>query len=276
LRTFRNYANLSHEINAMRDMEITFLGTGTSHGIPVIGCSCSVCRSSDPRDKRLRTAIHVQTPEISLIVDTTPDFRFQCLREGINRVDAVLYTHSHVDHVLGFDDLRRFCEMENKSIPVYGSERTLADLSRIFQYAFDGSAKFPNYVRPDPICVKGPFSIGGLDIEAVDLPHGRMVTNGYVFKKNGRPLLAYYTDCADVPPEAEEAARDVEVLVIDALRHDSHQTHFTIAGAMQAARRIRAKKTYFIHMCHDVGHEETESLLPSDIRLTYDGLRLQL
>lgn len=256
-------------------MEITFLGTGTSHGIPVIGCTCPVCLSPEPRNKRLRTSIHIQTPEISLMVDTTPDFRFQCLREGINRVDAVLYTHSHVDHILGFDDLRRFCEMENKSIPIYGSERTLADLARVFQYAFDGSARYVNYVRPDPKLIAGPFSIGGLDITPVDLPHGRMVTNGFVFAKDGKRLFAYFTDCAGVPAEAEEAARDVDVLVIDALRQESHQTHFTIPGAIEAARRIRAKKTFLIHMCHDVDHEETESILPSDIRLTYDGLRLE-
>ena len=256
-------------------MEITFLGTGTSHGVPVIGCTCPVCLSSDPRNKRLRTSIHILTPEISLMVDTTPDFRFQCLREGINHVDAVLYTHSHVDHILGFDDLRRFCEMENKSIPVYGSERTLTDLARVFQYAFDGSARYANYVRPDPKLLAGPFSIGDLEVTPVELPHGRMVTNGFVFTKSGKRMFAYFTDCASVPAEAEEAALDVDVLVIDALRQNSHQTHFTIAGAIEAARRIRAKKTYLIHMCHEVAHEETESLLPSDIKLTYDGLRLE-
>lgn len=258
----------------MREMEITFLGTGTSHGIPVIGCECPVCHSEDPRDKRLRTAIHVRTPEISIIVDTTPDFRAQCLRERINRVDAVLYTHSHVDHVLGFDDLRRFCEMENKSIPIYGSPRTLSDLARTFQYAFDGSARYPNYVRPDPIVLNGLFQLGGLDIIPVELPHASMVTNGFVFEKNGRRMLAYFTDCQAVPPDAVAAAMDVEVLVIDALRHHSHQSHLTIAGAIEAARRIRAQKTYFIHMCHELGHEKTEADLPADIKLTYDGMRL--
>ena len=258
----------------MQEMQITFLGTGTSHGIPVIGCECAVCRSDDPRDKRLRTAIHVATPEYSLIVDTPPDFRTQCLREGISRVDAVLYTHSHVDHILGFDDLRRFCELENKSIPIHASAQTLENLSRVFKYAFDGTAQFANYVRPAPHLIDGPLSLGGLKIVPVELPHGRMVTSGFVFEKSGRRLFAYFTDCAAVPPEAEEAARDVDVLVIDALRHHSHQTHFTVAGALEAARRIRAKKTLFIHMCHDLGHVATEADLPPDVRLAYDGLRL--
>jgi len=258
----------------MQEMQITFLGTGTSHGIPVIGCQCAVCRSEDPRDKRLRTAIHIATPGHSLIIDTTPDFRTQCLRENITRVDAVLYTHSHVDHILGFDDLRRFCELENKSIPILGSAQTLQDLSRVFQYAFNGSARFSNYVRPDPRVIEGPFSLGGLDVIPVELPHGRMTTNGFVFQKNGRRLFAYFTDCADVPPEAGEAARDVEVLVIDALRTHAHSTHLTVQGALEAARRVRAKKTYFIHMCHDLGHAATEAELPPDVRLTYDGLRL--
>jgi phosphoribosyl 1,2-cyclic phosphate phosphodiesterase len=258
----------------MQDMQITFLGTGTSHGIPVIGCACKVCKSSDPRDKRLRTSIRIETNGFSLIVDTTPDFRAQCLREDISKVDAVLYTHAHVDHILGFDDLRRFCELENKSMPIHGSPQTLESLTRVFQYAFDGSARFSNYIRPDPCPISGPFQIGGIDVVPVELPHGRMTTNGFVFEKNGRRLFAYYTDCAEVPPAAEEAARDVEVLVIDALRHNSHQTHFTVSGALDAARRIRARKTYFIHMCHELGHAETESGLPPDVRLAYDGLRL--
>jgi phosphoribosyl 1,2-cyclic phosphate phosphodiesterase len=276
LRTSPDYATLRWEFQAMQELQITFLGTGTSHGIPVIGCDCGVCKSADPRDKRLRTSIRVETPGFSLIVDTTPDFRTQCLREEICRVDAVLYTHAHVDHILGFDDLRRFCELENKNMPILGSPQTLESLARVFQYAFDGSARFPNYIRPEPQQVSGPFALGGLDIVPVELPHGRITTNGFVFEKNGRRLFAYYTDCAEVPPAAEEAARGVEVLVIDALRHNSHQTHLTVQGALEAARRIGARQTYFIHMCHELGHAETDASLPPDVRLAYDGLRIHL
>lgn len=258
----------------MRDMQITFLGTGTSHGIPVIGCGCAVCHSSDPRDKRLRTSIHVAMNGFSLVIDTTPDFRTQCLRENITRVDAVLYTHSHVDHTLGFDDLRRFCELEDKCIPVYGSKSTLQNLRRVFQYAFDGSAKYPNYVRPDAREIDSPFDLAGWTIVPVELPHGRMVTNGFVFEKNGSRRFAYYTDCQSLPPAAEEAAKGVDTLVIDALRHEAHSTHFTVAGALEAARRIGARRTYFIHMCHELGHASTESELPTSVRLAHDGLRL--
>lgn len=258
----------------MAETTVTFLGTGTSHGIPVIGCDCRVCGSNDPRDKRLRTSIHLACETHSLVIDTTPDFRTQCLREGIRRVDSVFYTHSHVDHILGFDDLRRFCELEDKSIPVFGSERTLADLKRVFRYAFDGSARYRNYVRPDPFTIEGPFRLGRWDIVPVDLPHGRMTTTGFVFGSEGSRDFAYFTDCQALPAPAIEAARGVGTLVIDGLRHNAHSTHFTIQGAVEAARLLGARRTYLIHMCHDIGHAETEENLPPDIRLAHDGLRI--
>lgn len=258
----------------MRDMEITFLGTGTSHGIPVIGCQCRVCQSPDPRDKRLRTALLVRTPEMVFCVDTPPDFRTQCLREGIVQLDAVVYTHSHSDHILGFDDLRRFCEIEDKSIPVYASRRTLDNLARVFQYAFDGSPKFRTYVRQESHPITGTFDLGATTIVPMDLPHGAMGTTGFVFWRGGKKCLAYMTDCQAVPPEAEEAARGTEILVIDALRHAPHSTHMSLQEASAAAGRIKPQKTYFIHMCHDLGHAETEAGLPENIRLSYDGLRI--
>jgi len=260
----------------MGEMEITFLGTGTSHGIPVIGCNCRVCHSVDPRDKRLRTAILVRTPEMIFSVDTPPDFRTQCLREGISRLDAVVYTHSHSDHILGFDDLRRFCEVEDKSIPIFGAERTLKDLARVFQYAFDESPKFRTYVRPEPNLIEGPFDLGETTIIPLELPHGRMTTNGLVFVRGGRKRFAYMTDCQAVPPEAVEAAQGVDVLVLDALRHAAHSTHLSLSQALEVVEKIHPKKTYFIHMCHDLGHEETEAGLPENIRLSYDGLRISV
>lgn len=258
----------------MGDVEITFLGTGTSHGIPVIGCECAVCRSDDPRDKRLRTAIHVRTPECSFCVDTPPDFRTQCLREGINRLDAVVYTHSHMDHVLGFDDLRRFCEVEDRAMPVYASPATLADLARIFAYAFGEGPRFRTYVRPEAKDVTGPFELGATRIVPVALPHGRTVTNGLIFHRAGRKCFAYMTDCQSVPDEAVDAAQGVEILVIDALRHEAHSTHMSITQAMDAVRRIGPRQTYFIHMCHDLSHAATEAGLPPEVRLAYDGLRI--
>jgi len=258
----------------MDGLEITFLGTGTSHGIPVIGCSCAVCHSPDPRDKRLRTAIHVRAPEFSFCVDTPPDFRQQCLREGIIGLDAVVYTHSHSDHILGFDDLRRFCEIEDKTIPVYGSPSTLKDLARVFQYAFEDGPKFRNYVRPEARTVEGAFHLGETKIVPVALPHGRTTTSGLIFWRGGKKRFAYMTDCQAVPPEAIEAARGVDVLVIDALRHAVHSTHLSVGQALGVVEQIQPGRTYFIHMCHDLGHEATEVSLPENVRLSYDGLRI--
>lgn len=260
----------------MGELEITFLGTGTSHGIPVIGCQCRVCHSSDHRDRRLRTSAILNFRGIPVQIDTTPDFRQQCLREGIVRIDAVLYTHSHSDHIMGFDDLRRFCEMENKDMPVYGARRTLDDLARVFEYAFSGNFRYPNYVRPVPRVIEGPFDLAGLTVTPVELPHGRAITTGFVFASGGRKLLAYFTDCQHVPPEAEEAARGCEVLVVDALRHADHATHMSLSQATAVAERIAARQTYFIHMCHELGHAETEAALPPEIRLAWDGLRLTI
>lgn len=260
----------------MREIEVTFLGTGTSHGIPVIGCQCRVCLSADPRDKRLRTAILLRTPEKVILVDTPPDFRAQCLREGLTQIDAVIYTHSHTDHILGFDDLRRFCEMADKAMPLYAAEPTMQDLRRVFQYAFNGEFRHRNYIRPDPCIFDGPFSLGETEVVPVSLPHGRMVTTGLVFHQGGRKRLAYFTDCQMVPAAAAEAARGVDVLVIDALRHAPHPTHMALEEAIQASRDIGAGRTYFIHMCHDLGHAETEALLPENIRLAYDGLRIAI
>jgi phosphoribosyl 1,2-cyclic phosphate phosphodiesterase len=265
---------LCHEEAAMREVEITFLGTGTSHGIPVIGCQCTVCSSIDSRDKRLRSSIQLRTPEMVIQVDTPPDFRTQCLREAIARIDAVIYTHSHTDHILGFDDLRRFCEMENKSMPIYAAERTLNDLRRVFQYAFEGEYRFLNYIRPEPVIIDGPFWLGETEIIPFDLPHGRTMTTGLVFRRGGRKLLAYFTDCKEVTRDAEEAARGVDTLVVDALRHASHMTHMSLEEAIEASNRIAPGRTYFTHMCHDLGHAETELLLPQEIRLAYDGLAI--
>lgn len=260
----------------MRELEVTFFGTGTSHGIPVIGCQCRVCTSADPRDRRLRASIQVRTPECVIQVDTPPDFRSQCLREGTARIDAVIYTHSHTDHILGFDDLRRFCEMEDKAMPIHAAERTMADLRRVFAYAFDSEFAFRNYIRPQPVVFDGPFFLGETRIVPVDLPHGRMVTNGLIFCRGEKKLLAYFTDCAGVPDEAVEAARGVDTVVLDCLRHAPHKTHMSFSLARDTALRIGARQTYFTHMCHDLGHQETEAVLPETMRLAYDGLRIEI
>ena len=257
-------------------LEITFLGTGTSQGVPMIACDCAVCRSEDPRDSRLRTAARIRTPAVEFVIDTPPDFRTQALRENIRRIDAVLFTHAHTDHVMGFDDLRRYCETQDIEMPVYAAPHVLADLRRIFQFAFDGSSGgIRNYIRTRVHEAAGPFTLGDLEVAPVSLPHGRFNTTGYVFSQLGRPLLAYFTDCNAVPAVATEAARGVEVLVIDALRHEPHPTHMSVREAIAAAAAMGAKRTFFTHICHDLGHAATERELPANVRLAFDGLRVQ-
>jgi len=257
----------------MADFTVTFLGTGTSHGIPVIGCDCPVCTSQDLRDKRTRCSIHVETPEASWVVDTGPDFRLQCLREKIHRLDAVLYTHSHTDHMMGFDDLRRFCHLLGGPIPVHASRETLDAIKHSFHFAFAG-LNIPGYVHPDPHEVDGPFQIGETRIIPVPLEHGRMVCNGYLFERRGRKLFAYLTDCKVIPESSYELVEGVDTVVLDALRWKQHWTHMTLEEASEAARRIGARQTYFTHMCHDIPHQETGEKLDANVALAYDGLRI--
>jgi phosphoribosyl 1,2-cyclic phosphate phosphodiesterase len=259
----------------MAGLKITFLGTGTSQGVPMIGCECTVCTSSDPRDKRTRSSIFVETPETNWVIDTGPEFRLQCIREGIRWVDSVVYTHSHTDHIMGFDDLRPFCSPDRK-IPVYGNAETIADLIRIFAFAFNGENLFPGYVRPDPIEVTGPFQLGQTHITPLPVQHGRARVNGYLFERDGIPLAAYLSDCKLVPDEAVERIRGVKVLIVDALRHRLHPTHMNVEEALCLATRVQPEQTWFTHLCHELGHAETETTLPPSVRIAYDGLRLTI
>lgn len=260
----------------MAGFRFTFLGTGTSVGVPVIGCDCAVCLSEDPRDKRLRTSALVETPEANFVIDTPPDFRTQCLRLNLRRLDAVVYTHSHSDHILGFDDLRRFCEMEDRGMPIYAAPRTMEALRRTFAYAFEPGPVFKTYIRPEPVEFHGAFHLGETSITPVELPHGRFITNGFLFSRHGEKLLAYFTDCHEVPEEAITAARGAKVLVLDALRWTYHSTHLTIEAALEIAARIGAPQTYFVHMCHEVSHAGVSAVLPPSTFLAYDGLQLSL
>lgn len=260
----------------MAGFDFTFMGTGTSVGVPVIGCDCAVCLSEDPRDQRLRTAALVRTPEASFAIDTPPDFRTQCLRLNLRHLDAVIYTHSHSDHILGFDDLRRFCEMEDRGMPIYASPSTMAALQRTFAYAFAPGPVFKTYIRPEPVEFHAPFHLGETLVTPVELPHGRFITNGFVFSRAGEKLLAYYTDCHEVPEAAMEAARGSRVLVLDALRWTYHSTHLTIEAALEIAAGIGAEETYFVHMCHEVSHAGASEKMPPGIYFAYDGLQLAL
>jgi phosphoribosyl 1,2-cyclic phosphate phosphodiesterase len=254
----------------------TVLGSGTSQGVPMIGCRCEVCRSTDPRDKRTRSSFFLSTPEANLLIDTTPDLRQQALREEIDRVDAVLFTHHHADHIMGFDDLRRFCLVEGQPLPIYGSSATLRELERIFYYAFNPAMTVPGYVHVAPHVVAERFELGGLEITPLPVPHGAISTYGYLFGRGGRKLLAYISDCRDVPEPVREIVRDVEILFIDGLRYRPHPTHLTVSGAIEAAQAIGARQTYLTHQAHDRKQAERAKDLPAGIRVTYDGMKLEI
>ena len=209
------------------------------------------------------------------MVDTAPEFREQCLREGVKRIDAALFTHAHTDHIMGFDDLRRFCEMEDRKMPVYADSSTMDQLRNCYRYAFDDPQPWKNYLRLAPHLIEGPFDLGRTTIVPVELPHGKFTTTGFVFHRGGRKLLAYFTDCGSVPEAAVEAALGAEILVLDALRDTPHPTHLNFEQAIAVSRRIAPGRTYFIHLCHDVSHAEKEALLPGNCHLAYDGLSIR-
>jgi phosphoribosyl 1,2-cyclic phosphate phosphodiesterase len=260
----------------MAELAITFLGTGTSQGVPFVACDCRVCRSPDERDRRLRSSILVESDKTVLLVDTTPDFRTQALRHGLRRLDAAVFTHSHTDHVAGFDDLRRFCELADRPMPIYASPHTMADLRRAFYYAFDGQHAFRNYVRPDPHEISAAFTVGDIDLAPAEVPHGKMLVYGYIFSRGGRKLAAYFSDCHHVPDEIVAEIRDIPVLIIDALRHEPHPSHLSLGQALAISEAACAKRTFLTHIGHDLGHAETEANLPPEVRLAYDGLRVEV
>jgi phosphoribosyl 1,2-cyclic phosphate phosphodiesterase len=255
-------------------MIVTFLGTGTSHGIPMIGCDCAVCRSDNPHNKRLRPSVFVESGQTNLLIDATPDFRTQALRAGIGRVDAVLVTHSHADHVLGLDDMRAFTERTGQPMPLYGATQVLADIRRVFPYACTDKPAWPSLPSFELRSVEPnvPFEIGRVQILAVELPHGRSRVLGFAFGKR----FAYLTDCSAVSPAVVQRLSGVTVLTLDALRHRPHPTHLTIDAAVEMAGQIGAKLTVLTHLCHEVDHATAEAALPASVRIAYDGLRIEI
>ena len=264
----------------MSDFHVTFLGTGTSQGIPMIGCLCPVCCSPDSRDNRTRASLYLQTPEMAFVVDTGPDFRTQCLRERVGRVDAVLLSHSHTDHIMGFDDLRRFSDLRRHAgegaLPIFARAEHMADLQRVFAFAFDPKFRFPGYLHVEPHVIKKPFRLGETEVMPLPVPHGFMDVTGFLFSRGGRKLFGYFSDCKELPPAVRDELAGVEVLVIDALRHKPHPTHMRLEEALETAAAIGAQQTLLTHLCHDLPHAETEETLPAGVRIAYDGLRLTL
>jgi phosphoribosyl 1,2-cyclic phosphate phosphodiesterase len=241
----------------------------------MIRCDCAVCRSTDPRDQRTRASIYLETPECSFVVDTGTDFRTQCLRENIWQVDAAIFTHSHTDHMMGFDDLRRFAAPRGGRMPVYASAETMADLERVYEFAFKNSNPWPGYLKPEPHIICGRFSLGKTAIVPLPVPHGRSETNGYLFLRDGVKLAAYLSDCSAVPDEIAQKIGGVKFLIIDALRHEPHPTHLSVAQALEVAERVRPERTLFTHICHELA-QSAERDLPAGTGIAYDGLKLEI
>ena len=255
----------------MSSLAVTILGSGTSHGIPMIACDCPVCTSIDPHDKRTRPSVAVAYEETTLLIDTSPELRLQCLANNIRRVDAVLYTHHHFDHIAGLDDLRRFNHLQRRSLPCYGLSDTLDRLGQMFGYAFSDDPDYPS-AKPDLTlqAVAGPFDIGGRTITPIPLLHGRLDILGFRIGD-----FAYCTDVSEIPPGSWPLLAGLDVLVLDALRKRPHPTHFNLEQAIDHARRIAARRTFFTHIAHELAHEATSRALPSGMFLAHDGLVIQ-
>jgi phosphoribosyl 1,2-cyclic phosphate phosphodiesterase len=252
---------------------VTFLGTGTSTGVPLIGCECAVCRSTDSRDKRLRPSIYVDVPgRARILVDTSSDLRQQALTHGITRVDAVLITHGHADHVMGLDEIRRFNHIQGGSIPFFANEVAWEILRKTFFYVFDGVPRLGGGIpKIEPRGIDGPFSVAGVHVVPVPLWHGRMPILGFRFGS-----FAYLTDCNAIPEESWPLLQGLDTVVLDALRDKPHTTHFTVAEALAIVERLAPRRTYFTHMGHELGHAATNARLPPGVELAYDGLVLDV
>lgn len=251
---------------------VLVLGTGTSHGVPMIGCECSTCRSTDPRDTRSRASIYIQiNGGPSVLVDTTPDLRMQALAHNLKRVDVIVYTHSHADHIMGLDEVRRFNVLQKSAIPCYGDERTLEDLRRIYSYIFAPDA--PRIGIPQIVTarVMGEFCVGGATFVPVPLMHGSRTILGYRVGS-----FAYLTDCSGIPDASWPLLAGVRTVILDALRERPHPTHLTVDQALAVVERLQPERTFFTHMCHDLPHAATSARLPSGVQLAYDGLTFEI
>lgn len=248
---------------------VTVLGSGTSSGVPAIGCTCATCRSADPRDRRLRPSIHLALDGGgSILVDTSTDLRQQALTHNLTRVDAILFTHSHADHIFGLDDVRRFNMLQRAPIPAYADARTRDDLRRSFHYIFDPETPRGGGIPDIELrVIEGRFDVMGLDVQPVSLLHGQRPILGFRF---GR--FAYLTDCNAIPEASWPLLEGLDVVILDALRHRAHPTHFSVSEALKVVEQLAPRQTYFTHMCHDLPHEATNRTLPKGVELAYDGL----
>ena len=256
-------------------LRLTVLGSGTSMGVPTLGCPCRVCHSSDPRDNRTRPSVLLSNAGRNLVIDTTPDFRLQALRAGLNRLDAVVFTHGHADHILGFDDIRPFNMRQKVPLPVYASAETMATLQHTFSYVFDGKPALSTIPQVTLHLIDGPFNPFGAELIPVPALHGDLSVLGFRF---GR--AAYLTDFSSLPESSKALLHDLDDFILDALRDAPHPMHQTVEQALELVAELAPRRAWFTHIAHDLPHEETNARLRSrgfaNVQLAYDGLQLEV
>lgn len=255
------------------DLKITFLGTGTSSGVPMIACHCDVCVSKDIHDKRLRSSILVQSKSTTIVVDTTPDFRTQMLREHVDKLDAVIFTHSHKDHTAGMDDVKAFCFFQGKPMDIYATEATQRALKREFSYVFEAD-KYPGIpeINVHTISAKEPFTIGDIPVIPILVHHLNMPVLAFRFGN-----FTYITDANRIDPDEKRKIEGSKIIVVNALRKTSHIAHFTLQQAIDLVHELKVPEAYFTHISHQLGkHQEVSQELPPGIHLAHDGLKLEI
>jgi len=249
---------------------LTVLGSGTSMGVPTIGCTCAVCHSPDPHDRRTRPSVLLEYAGKVVLIDTTPDFREQAIREQVSRIDAVLYTHSHADHILGIDDLRPLSYHREGKIPLYARAEAAEYIRNMFRYIFDADYKFGGLARLELKPINGVFDLFGVRFDPIPIIHGDTEIYGFRFGS-----AAYLTDFSEIPESSLPRLKGLDVLFLDGLRHKPHPTHSTVENSIRIADTLQAKRVFFTHICHDLPHEATNASLPSHVRLSYDGMKLE-
>ena len=257
-------------------MRLTFLGTGTSFGVPQIGCDCAVCRSTDPRDQRTRSGAVLEAYGSTILIDTPPELRLQLISGGFSRIDAVMYTHEHADHINGIDDLRIFSVRRREPLPIYGPGETLERLRASFNYIFDDAVRpYEGTSKPslrlNETQPGRPMTVAGVDVLPLAFQHGHLRVFGYRFGN-----LAYITDVKSIPPAERERLHGLDVLVLNALWWRPHPTHLSIAEAVETARALGARRTYLTHLTHETGHADLETQLPAGVFPAYDGLTVEV
>lgn len=248
------------------------LGSGTSMGVPVVGCHCKVCTSDDPRDKRLRPSVLLRLGEKRILIDTSPDFRYQALRSGLEHLDAILYTHEHADHILGLDDVRPFNFKQKREIPIYASANAWSTIERTFRYVFDTAPTESSRPRLRPhIFGDAAICVAGVEIMPIRIAHGKGTVYGFRFGD-----CAYLTDHSNIPPASMEKLLGLDVLFLDALRHNPHPTHSTVEESLRTVAALKPRRAFFTHISHDLSHAAVEAKLPENVRLAYDGLEIPI